>query len=360
MIRKNIIHIIGARPQFIKLGIVLRTIEKTLNVKNLVIHTGQHYDYEMSKIFFKELNIPKPYINLNLNKFLSQTQRLSQIISKLEKSLLKIGKIDLVLIYGDTDSTLAAAIVAKKLNLKIMHVESGLRSFDKKMPEEQNRIVADHLSDYLISPTLTATNNLFAEGIDKKKVYQLGDVMKDSVDYYLKLLKKNRFVSFLKNNQLLIDKYVLFTLHRKENTKPLRLKKIIKQIGKLKYCFLWPLHPNIKRICVKNKIIFPQNLIVLKPVSYFESLLLIDNADFVVTDSGGLQKEAFFLKKKCFILRDRTEWLELLKFNSYLIDTNLLKIPNFLKLKKKKYLVNKFGHLSASLRISSLIKKILF
>ena len=360
MLRKNIIHIIGARPQFIKLGIVLKAIEKKLNVKNLVIHTGQHYDYEMSKIFFKELNIPKPYINLNLNKFLSQNQRLSQMISKLEKSLLIIGKIDLVLIYGDTDSTLAAAIVARKLNLKIMHVEAGLRSFDKKMPEEQNRIVADHISDYLISPTLTSTNNLFAEGINKKNVYQLGDVMKDSVDFYLKLLKKNRFISFLKNNKLLIDKYVLFTLHRKENTAPLRLKKIIKEIGKLKYSFFWPLHPNIKKICIKNKITFPKNLTVFKPVSYFESLLLIHNSDFIVTDSGGLQKEAFFLKKKCFILRDRTEWLELLKFNSYLIDTNILKIQNFLKLKEKKYPANIFGHLSASLRISSLIKKILF
>jgi len=210
MLRKNIIHIIGARPQFIKLGIVLKAIVKNLKVKNLIIHTGQHYDYEMSKIFFKELNIPEPYVNLNLRKFSSQNQRLSQMISKLEKSLLMIDKIDLVLIYGDTDSTLAAAIVARKLNLKIMHVEAGLRSFDKKMPEEQNRIVADHLSDYLISPTLTSTNNLFAEGISKKKVYQLGDVMKDSVDYYLKLLKKNNFDNFLKKNKLLIGKYALF------------------------------------------------------------------------------------------------------------------------------------------------------
>jgi UDP-GlcNAc3NAcA epimerase len=360
MLKKNIIHIIGARPQFIKLGIVLKVIVKNLKVKNLIIHTGQHYDYEMSKIFFKELNIPEPYVNLNLNKFLSQNQRLSEMISKLEKSLLKIGKIDLVLIYGDTDSTLAAAIVARKLNLKIMHVEAGLRSFDKKMPEEQNRIVADHLSDYLISPTLTSTNNLFAEGISKKKVYQLGDVMKDSVDYYLKLLKKNNFDNFLKKNKLLIGKYALFTLHRKENTAPLRLKKIIKEIGKLKYSLFWPLHPNIKKICIKNNITFPQNLKVFRPVSYFESLLLIHNSDFVITDSGGLQKEAFFLKKKCFILRERTEWLELLKFNSYLIDTNILKILNFLKLKEKKYSVNIFGHLSASLRISSLIKKILF
>ena len=202
MVRKKIIHVIGARPQFIKLSILFKAIKKKLNVKNLIVHTGQHYDYEMSKIFFKELNIPEPYFNLNLHKFLSQNQRLSQMISKLEKSFLKIGKIDLVLIYGDTDSTLAAAIVARKLNLKIIHVEAGLRSFDKKMPEEQNRIIADHLSDYLISPTLSSTNNLLAEGIDAKKIYQLGDVMKDSVDYYLKLLNKNKFDIFLKNNKL--------------------------------------------------------------------------------------------------------------------------------------------------------------
>jgi UDP-GlcNAc3NAcA epimerase len=359
MLKKKIIHVIGARPQFIKLGILFKAIKNKLNVKNLIVHTGQHYDYEMSKIFFKELNIPEPYINLNLNKFLSQNQRLSQMISKLEKSFLKIGKIDLILIYGDTDTTLAAAIVARKLNLKIIHVEAGLRSFDKNMPEEQNRIIADHLSDYLISPTLSSTNNLFAEGIKKKKIYQLGDVMKDSVDYYLKLLNKNKFNIFLKNNELLITKYALFTLHRKENTSPLRLKKIINEIGKLKYYFFWPLHPNIKKICIKNKISFPQNLKVSKPVSYLESLLLIRNSDFVVTDSGGLQKEAFFLKKKCLILRDRTEWLELLKFNSYLIDTNISKIPYLLKLKERNYSVNIFGKFSASLKISSLIKKIL-
>lgn len=360
MLRKNIIHIIGARPQFIKLAILLKAIEKKLNVKNLIIHTGQHYDYEMSKVFFKELKIPRPYVNLNLEKLLTQNQRLSQMISKLEKSLMKIKKIDLIIIYGDTDSTLAAALVARKLNLKILHVESGLRSFDKTMPEEQNRIVADHLSDYLISPTLTATNNLLAEGINNKRIYQLGDVMKDSVDFYLKFLSKDRFNSFLKNNKILINKYVFFTLHRKENTIPSRLKKIIKEIGKLGYYFYWPLHPNIRKICIKNKIKFPENLKVFKPVSYFESLLLIHNSDFVVTDSGGIQKETFFLRKKCFILRDRTEWIELLNFNSFLIDTNILKISNFLKLKEKSYSTNIFGNFSASFGIASLIKKILF
>jgi UDP-N-acetylglucosamine 2-epimerase len=360
MLRKNIIHIIGARPQFIKLGILLKQIKKKLNVKNLIIHTGQHYDYGMSKVFFKELNIPSPYVNFNLNKLLTPNQRLSQMIYKLEKSLLKIKKIDLVIIYGDTDTTLAGTLVARKLNLKIMHVESGLRSFDKTMPEEQNRIVADHLSDHLISPTLSATNNLFAEGINKKRIYQLGDVMKDSVDFYIKFLTKDNFKSFLKKNKILINKYAFFTLHRKENTKLLRLKKIIKEIGKLDYYFYWPLHPNIRKICKKNNIKFPQNLKVFKPVSYLESLLLIRSSDFVVTDSGGIQKESFFLGKKCFILRDRTEWKELLNFNSYLIDTNIFKISNFLKLKEKSYSANIFGNLSASLGISSLIRKILF
>ena len=360
MIKKNIIHVVGARPQFVKLGILLKAIEKVLNVKNLIIHTGQHYDYEMSKIFFKELSLPKPYINLNLKKFSSQNQRLSQMISKLELSFLKIKKIDIVIIYGDTDSTLAAAIVARKLNLKIMHVEAGLRSFDKAMPEEQNRIVADHLSDYLITPTLTATNNLLAEGINKKRIYQLGDVMKDSVQFYKKFLSKDKFNIFLKKKKIELNKYVFFTFHRKENTTALRLKKIIKNIGKLDYYFYWALHPNIRKICIKNKIKFPQNIKVFKPVSYFESLLLIRNSDFVVTDSGGLQKETFFLRKKCFILRDRTEWLELLNFNSYLIDANLYKISNFLKLKEKSYSASIFGNFSASLRISSLIRKILF
>jgi len=356
--KKIIVHIIGARPQFIKLAVLLKVIKKKLDVKNLIIHTGQHYDYEMSKIFFKELSIPDPYVNFNLEKLLTQNQRLSKMISKLEMSFLSIKKIDLVLIYGDTDSTLAAAIVAKKLNLKIMHVESGLRSFDKTMPEEQNRIVADQFSDYLITPTLTATNNLFFEGINKKKIYQLGDVMKDSVDFYKKFLSKDKFSLFLKNNRIFINNYALFTLHRKENSTPFRLKKIMNRIGKLNYYFFWPLHPNIRKICMKYKIKFPKNIKIFKPVSYFESLLLIRNSDFVVTDSGGLQKEAFFLRKICFILRDRTEWSELLKFNSYLIDINISKIPSFLKVKEKKYTTNIFGNFSASSRISSLIKKI--
>jgi UDP-GlcNAc3NAcA epimerase len=360
MIKKNIVHIIGARPQFIKLSILLKSIKKNLNAKNLIIHTGQHYDYEMSKVFFRELNIPKPYINLNLKKSLSQNQRLAEMISKLESALLNIKKINLVLIYGDTDSTLAGAIVARKLDLKIMHIESGLRSFDNTMPEEQNRIVADHLSDYLISPTLLATNNLLAEGIKKIKIYQSGDVMRDSVIFYNKLLTRDMFSIFLKKNRILIDKYALFTVHRKENTAPLRLKKILSGIGKLKYYFFWPLHPNIKKICLQNNIKFPKNIIIFKPVGYLESLLLIKNSDFVVTDSGGIQKETYLLKKKCFILRDRTEWLELLSFNNYLIDANVNKILKYIKLNKKKLSAKIFGSSSASSKIAIIIKKIIF
>ena len=360
MTKKNIIHIIGARPQFVKLAILLKEIKKTPKIKNLIIHTGQHYDYDMSKIFFKELSIPKPYVNLDLKKILTKNQRLSEIIAKLEDSLLKIKKIDLIIIYGDTDSTLAAAIVARKLNLKIMHIESGLRSFDKAMPEEQNRIVADHFSDYLITPTLTATNNLLAEGLNKNKIYQLGDVMRDSVEFYLKFLNKDTFKSFLKNKKILINNYALFTLHRQENTEILRLKKILKAIGKLDNHFFWPLHPNIKKICTKNNIEFPKNFKIFKPVSYLESLLLIKNSDFVITDSGGIQKETFLLKKNCFILRDRTEWLELLHFNNYLIDTKIYKIIKYNKIKKKKYSDKIFGASSASFKIANLINKIIF
>jgi len=360
MIKKNIIHIIGARPQFVKLAILLKEIKKTPKVKNLIIHTGQHYDYDMSKIFFKELSIPKPYVNLDLKKILTKNQRLSEIIAKLEDSLLKIKKIDLIIIYGDTDSTLAAAIVARKLNLKIMHIESGLRSFDKAMPEEQNRIVADHFSDYLITPTLTATNNLLAEGVNKNKIYQLGDVMRDSVEFYLKFLNKDIFKSFLKNKKILTNNYALFTLHRQENTEVSRLKKILKEIGKLDNYFFWPLHPNIKKICTKNNIKFPKNFKVFKPVSYLESLLLIKNSDFIITDSGGIQKETFFLKKKCFILRDRTEWVELLDFNSYLIDTSIKKISKYNNIKKKNYSSKIFGTSSASIKIATLINKIIF
>jgi UDP-GlcNAc3NAcA epimerase len=360
MTKKNIIHIIGARPQFVKLAILLKEIKRTPKIKNLIIHTGQHYDYDMSKIFFKELSIPKPYINLDLKKKLTKNQRLSEIIAKLEDSLLKIKKIDLIIIYGDTDSTLAAAIVARKLNLKIMHIESGLRSFDKAMPEEQNRIVADHFSDYLITPTLTATNNLLAEGLNKNKIYQLGDVMRDSVKFYLKFLNKDKFKSFLKNKKILTNNYALFTLHRQENTEILRLKKILKGIGKLDNYFFWPLHPNIKKICTKNNIEFPKNFKILKPVSYLESLLLIKNSDFVITDSGGIQKETFLLKKNCFILRDRTEWLELLNFNNYLIDTKIYKIMKYNKIIKKKYSDKIFGASSASFKIANLINKIIF
>ena len=307
---KKIVTILGARPQFVKAAVLSRVISKYHKVEEVIIHTGQHYDANMSDIFFDEMEIPKPKYNLAING-LSHGAMTGQMLSKIEEVLLA-EKPDLVVVYGDTNSTLAGALSAKKLHIKVAHVEAGLRSFNMKMPEEINRILTDRISDLLLCPTGTAIDNLKMEGFENmpSKIVRSGDIMKDAVEFYSEISHEKS--SIIETLKLQNNEFVLATIHRQENTDDLeKLKSIFKgleAISKEKNV-LMPLHPRTRAILEKNKLNF--NIKFIDPVGYFDMLELLKNCNLVVTDSGGLQKEAFFNKKHCIVAREETEWVEL-------------------------------------------------
>ena len=304
----KILTILGARPQFIKAGTVSREIKKYNNIEEIIVHTGQHYDANMSNIFFEEMQIPRPNYFLGIGGKSHGTMT-GQMIEKIEEVVLKENP-DWVLVYGDTNSTLAGAIVASKLHIKLAHIEAGLRSFNMKMPEEINRILTDRVSNILFCPTGIAVENLKNEGFENFpiKIVKSGDVMQDGAIFYKKLSQKPS--SFSIKNQ-----FILSTIHRAENTdNKKRLRDIfeaLNEIAKDKQIIL-PLHPRTKKI-LQNLKLNIENLTIIEPVGYLEMVWLIDNCDLIMTDSGGLQKEAYFFKKSCITLRDETEWVELIE-----------------------------------------------
>ncbi len=305
----KIITIIGARPQFIKAATVSYELSKYNDVKEIIVHTGQHFDKNMSEVFFQEMKIPKIDYNLNINK-LSHGAMTGRMIEKLEKILL-IEKPDWVIVYGDTNSTLAGALAAKKLHIKLAHIEAGLRSFNMEMPEEINRILTDRISDILFCPTKKAVENLKSEGFDnfKSKNFVCGDVMYDAAVRFMKLAKKPEGI--------IPDNFILATVHRAENTNKIeKLKDIFKAFNIIanKTPIVFPMHPRTKHIIKTNNIsINNKNIIIIPPVSYLEMIYLLKNCNMVMTDSGGVQKEAFFFKKACITLRKETEWIELVE-----------------------------------------------
>jgi UDP-GlcNAc3NAcA epimerase len=301
----KILTILGARPQFIKAGSVSREIAKHKEIEEIIVHTGQHYDANMSDIFFDEMQIPKPNYFLGIGGK-SHGAMTGQMMEKIEEVAIK-EKPDWIMVYGDTNSTLAGALVASKLHVKLAHVEAGLRSFNMKMPEEVNRILTDRISNILFCPTDAAVKNLKNEGFDSFtcKVVKSGDVMQDGALFYKNLA--------IKPSLHVKDDFILCTIHRAENTDDeIRLKSIfeaLNEIAQEKQVIL-PLHPRTKNI-LNNLKLNIQNLTLIEPVGYLEMVWLIDNCDFVMTDSGGLQKEAYFFEKQCITLRDETEWVEL-------------------------------------------------
>ncbi len=303
----KILTILGARPQFIKAGSISREIAKHKEVEEIIVHTGQHYDANMSDIFFDEMQIPKPNYFLGIGGK-SHGAMTGQMIEKIEEVALK-EKVDWIMVYGDTNSTLAGAIVASKLHIKLAHIEAGLRSFNMKMPEEVNRILTDRVSNILFCPTDTAIKNLKNEGYENFdcKIVKSGDVMQDGVIFYKNFAVKP--IIEIKQN------FILCTIHRAENTDDkIRLKNIfeaLNEIAKEKQVIL-PLHPRTRNILDNLKLNI-QNLTLIHPVGYLEMVWLINNCDFVMTDSGGLQKEAYFFEKQCITLRDETEWIELVE-----------------------------------------------
>lgn len=324
----KILTIVGARPQFIKAAAVSYTFKSFEDINEIILHTGQHYDNGMSDIFFNEMEIPAPKYNLKLGG-LSHGAMTGRMLEGIEDVCLKEMP-DLVMVYGDTNSTIAGALAAKKLHIKVAHIEAGLRSFNMEMPEEINRILTDRVSDFLFCPTETAVKNLENEGIDKRfaRVVNVGDVMYDAVRI---------FSSKAKVPDVMLKKdYILCTLHRAENTdNESRLKSIFEALNEisLESQIVLPIHPRTKSIFEKLGISISDNISIIDPVSYFEMLHLLKNSSIVMTDSGGLQKEAYFMEKPCITLRDETEWVELVE-NGFNILTGASKeriIDSFLK-----------------------------
>lgn len=308
---KKILTILGARPQLIKAASVSRVF-KNSGMNEKIVHTGQHFDKNMSDIFIKEMGIPKPDYNLEINS-LKHGAMTGRMIEKIEEVLL-IENPDLVIVYGDTNSTLAGAIAAKKMHIKLAHIEAGLRSFNMKMPEEINRIVTDRISDYLFCPTEVALKNLISEGFKNfnSKIYNVGDVMYDAALYYSRFSQdKSSIISDLKLNN---RNFILCTIHREENTDNVEnLKSIVSALNSInkENLIILPLHPRTRNVLGKNKIKLAFNPI--EPVGYFDIIELLKHCGLVITDSGGMQKEAYFFSKYCITLRDETEWTELVE-----------------------------------------------
>lgn len=323
----KIVTILGARPQFIKAGSVSREILKQKDlghdIEEVIVHTGQHYDSNMSDIFFQEMDIPKPdyYLGVGGNSHGAMT---GQLIEKIEAVLIKESP-DWVLVYGDTNSTLAGAIAASKLHMKIAHVEAGLRSFNMNMPEEINRILTDRISSLLFCPTQAAVDNLSTEGVEhwRCEVSLTGDVMQDGALFYKSRSKKPLALKLSSN-------FILATVHRAENTDDnRRLTNIVESLNTiaLNNTVVLPLHPRTKQKLITLKVSLSPNIVVMEPVGYLNMVWLIDNCKLVITDSGGLQKEAFFFTKPCITLRDETEWVELVNNNfNVLVGTDKHKI----------------------------------
>ena len=316
----KIVTVVGARPQFIKAAVVSRAIAEYNNslaindslIQEVILHTGQHYDADMSDVFFKEMDIPRPDYFLDINGS-SHGAMTGQMMEEIETILLS-EKPDWVLVYGDTNSTLAGALAASKLHMPIAHVEAGLRSYNRRMPEEINRVLTDHLSTVLFCPTKTAVKNLAQEGITadqstgQREICQVGDVMYDATLVFKPFARKPEFD--------LPDKFILATLHRAENTDDKdRLSLIITALGEISKTtpIVLPIHPRTRKKIIEAGIIIDPAIIVVTPVSYLVMLYLLDHCQLVMTDSGGLQKEAYFCAKPCITLRDETEWVELVE-----------------------------------------------
>ena len=321
----KLVVIVGARPQFIKLAPLLKKIDS--NIELVIVNSGQHYDENMSDIFFNEMQISRPDYDLGVSSG-SHGEQTAKILTGIEP-ILVAEKPKYVIVFGDTNTTLAASLAASKLCIPIVHIESGLRSFDKSMPEEQNRIIVDHLSSILSCPTLNAVKNLKKEGIEEGVVFT-GDLMYDAIDLYRDVFVNREIASKYSN-------YYVLTLHRASNVDGKnQLMKILNSIKEIKETFIFPIHPRTQKQITKLGVEIPKNLTIIEPLGYLDMMALTSKSNGLFTDSGGMQKEAYFLNKKCITLRNTTEWVETIseKANMLALDdsgiVNLRKIMEFL------------------------------
>jgi len=327
------------------------------NIEEIVLHTGQHYDYEMNKIFFDQLNIPDPHYYLEVGSGTHGYQT-GEMLKKVEEVLIE-QKPDMVLVYGDTNSTLAGALAASKLHIKIGHVEAGLRSFDNRMPEEINRILTDHVSDLLFAPTETAIKNLYNEGL-KNGVHFTGDVMYDSLLDNIKIAEEKSEI--LEDLGIRSKEYLLATVHRAENMDKGKLENIIYAFIESEEQIVFPAHPgtvkNLKSYRLYSSLQDHGTVLLIKPVGYLDMLLLEKNAKKILTDSGGIQKEAYFLKVPCITLRDTTEWIETVHDSWNVLcgsdREKILQSIRYLKPNREIY-TSKFGDGKASKKIVEIV-----
>ncbi len=343
----KLITIIGARPQIIKAAALSRAISNyfTTQIEEVIVHTGQHYDDNMSAVFFKELQIPQPKYNLNVGSN-SHGQQTAQMIQGIEAILINENP-NAVVLYGDTNSTLAGAMATCKLNIPIIHIEAGIRSFNKQMPEEVNRIITDHVSTLMFVPTQKGIENLKIEGFNintkipysnnNPGVFLCGDVMYDNSLYFSKVADKN--TNIIQNNQLIKNNYILATIHRNQNTdEPARLNAIFESFitiaNQHQIDIVMPLHPRTHKLIQTNlkyellqKVLNHQHIKIIPPATFIEMIALEKNCFLIMTDSGGVQKEAYYFEKPCIILREETEWIELVEIGAAIVtDTDVSKI----------------------------------
>ncbi|KKG67233.1 non-hydrolyzing UDP-N-acetylglucosamine 2-epimerase [Methanosarcina mazei] len=353
----KIASIVGVRPQFVKASVVSRELRK--KHKEILIHTGQHYDYEMNQVFFEELGIPEPdyYLGVGSGSHGFQT---GEMLKKIEEILIS-EKPELVLTYGDTNSTLAGALAASKIGIKSAHVESGLRSFDRSMPEEINRILTDHCSDILFCPTQNAVDNLKREGITEN-VFLTGDVMVDSL-LYNKEIAENKS-QILKNLNLNSKEYLVATIHRASNTdNKENLTNIVDAFSELNENIVFPVHPRTEKLLKNYGLYDSLNSFVtlIEPLGFFDFIKLMNHAKMILTDSGGVQKEAYILQVPCVTLRNNTEWVETIEDGwNVLVGCNKNNIVKMVE--EFNYLANtyrnQYGNGNASTEIASIIEKI--
>ena len=333
----KILTVVGTRPQFLKLAPLSKRF-KEKNVNHIVVHTGQHYDKEMSDNLFNALNINQPDYLLEKSGS-TPIQSLGNMMNKLEEICLK-EKPNKLIVFGDCDSTIAGAIVARKLKIFLVHIEAGMRSYNKDMPEEINRLMTDHISDLLLCSTQDSIYKLKQENITKN-VYYVGnlqlELLKNVCDTY-------NDKSILTENNLIENNFVLMTIHREYNTNVKMLKNIFSELEKLDIDIVFPIHPRTNNIIKNKNIDVPKSLKLIKPVDYLNMTILERNCKFIITDSGGVQPEAWALEKKCIIMRSETEWIEPLNNNNNIIydyKTPLNKfIEKFLKIEIKKTNIN--------------------
>lgn len=329
----RIASVVGARPQFVKAAVVSEALRQTGGVEEYLVHTGQHFDESMSSIFFMELGIPRPAASLGIGGG-THGQNTGRMIEAIERFLLECP-VDMLVVYGDTDSTIAAAIAGSKMAVRIAHVEAGLRSFNRAMPEEINRVVTDHVSDILFTPTAVADRNLLQEGVAEERIVRSGDVMYDAmVRFRVRARERSQILS--ETNARAKD-FVLVTLHRPVNVDDAdNLRSIVSALGSSPLAVVWPVHPRTRKRLQEFDIRLPPTVKMIDPVGFLDMVQLETSSALIVTDSGGIQKEAFFAGVPCVTVRDETEWVELIDLGANrLVDSTGLrriltgKIPSF-------------------------------